>query len=117
MSRAIAAYRGWKRRRENDERATVNLEPHLIPLWRRIGGARLGESPHERAEALTEYAEEHPGEVLDALQDYSDAIVRQLVANACPRPARRHARKTQAERIRAASKRLAKRIASHTGRG
>jgi hypothetical protein len=67
-ARSVSAFRGWEKRRELDERVTVNLEPHLIPLWRKVRAGIVGR-PDARAEAFAEYVEEHPREALAALVD------------------------------------------------
>jgi hypothetical protein len=76
----VRGYKAWERRRENEERAMVNLEPHMIPLWKKIGGAHLGSTPHERAERFAEYTEENPGEAIEALQDWSDRKLEMMIA-------------------------------------
>ena len=79
MSRSVAAVRGWERRRENDERAVVNMAPEHHALWRKVRGASSGATPHARAEWLAEYAEEHPAEVAQALDEQADAILAERV--------------------------------------
>lgn len=79
MSRSVAAYRGWERRRENDERVSVNIPPDLLPLWRRVKRSFVGSS-HERFLAFMEYAEEHDREVTTALSDDADRALEALLA-------------------------------------
>ena len=72
MSRSVAARRGWDRRRENEERVTVNIAPDLMPLWERVRWGLKG-TPQERLEAFEAYVHDHPSEVTQALQDAADA--------------------------------------------
>ncbi len=79
-ARNLAAVRGWERRRENDERAIVNMASDHVALWHRVKGAAPRGTPHARAEWLAEYAEEHPAEVVQALDEQSDATLARRLA-------------------------------------
>jgi hypothetical protein len=78
-SRSAAARKGWETRSERDEAVVVNLDPSTVSLWKRVRYAFKG-TPHERAEQFAEYVEEHPGEAIDAIQDYADAEVARMIA-------------------------------------
>jgi membrane protein involved in colicin uptake len=78
--RQAAARKGWETRREREERVVVDLPPEHVALWERVKGQIKGETPHARAEALEQYAHDHPGEAWLALQDQADAEVERLVA-------------------------------------
>jgi hypothetical protein len=71
-SRSVSAYRGWEKRRENEERVTVNLPADLLPLWRRTQAMFKG-TPDERREQFERYAFEHPREVIEAVDDGAEA--------------------------------------------
>jgi len=73
-----AAYKGWDRRRERDEQVTVNLDPELLPLWKRVGVSFKG-TPHERYEAFMQYAHTHPSEVIEAQVADADAAVEAMI--------------------------------------
>jgi hypothetical protein len=77
--RSVAAFKGWVTRSERDEAVTVNLEPSAVLLWKRTRSAFKG-TAQARAEAFAEYCEEHPGEVVEALQDAADLEVERLIA-------------------------------------
>jgi len=83
--------------RQNDERVTVNLEPHLLPLWRRVKGGLAGDTPHARLEAFQRYAHEHEGEDMAAMQAEADAKLERMLAAQRPE----HVKRT---RLRAAQK-------------
>lgn len=79
MSRSQGALRGWQTRRENEDRVLAEIAPEHRALWNRVRPGILG-TPHARAEALEQYAHDHPGEVWDALQDQADAELERLIA-------------------------------------
>jgi|GEM_PF-4410254 hypothetical protein len=70
-SRSVAAYAGWEKRKEAEEAVTVNLAPEHLALWERTRGAFHG-SPQARLERFEQYAHEHQGEEMAALQDAAD---------------------------------------------
>lgn len=74
-------YRAWETRRQNEERVAVNLPAHLRPLFDVIKGRYAGDvgTSDQRAVALVEYAEEHPGEVVDAIQDEADETLEAMI--------------------------------------
>ena len=67
-----------ERRGESDDEVEGNLEPELVSLWRRVKARIKGGPRRTRTEAFLEYAQEHPGEVLEAAEDSTDRLVREL---------------------------------------
>ncbi len=68
------------RQSESDDEVRQNIPEDLIPLFNRVrrqvkGGARIS-----RTEAFLKYAEEHPGEELDAIEDKTDDLIAELEA-------------------------------------
>jgi hypothetical protein len=70
--RNAAAYRGWERRRENDERVAVNLDADMLPLWDRIKLQFRG-TPEERTESFLQHVHDSGSDVLWAVQQEADA--------------------------------------------
>lgn len=70
--------RARERARESDEEVTGNLEPHLIGLWHRVKSRIKGSDRMSRTEAFLHYAEEHPHEYLEAIEDRTEAMLRDL---------------------------------------
>ena len=66
--------RGWEHRKENDERAQVNIPPEHQLAWKKLKNMFKG-TPHERAEQFMGYLEEHPGESDEFLQQNADKDV------------------------------------------
>lgn len=78
-----------ERASESDDEVRTNLPPDLVPLFNRVGRSIKGTPRMSRTEAFLLYAENHPGEVLDVLEDKTDALVREMEersAQACPNP-------------------------------
>lgn len=65
---------------ESNAEVEGNISADLVPLWRRVKGSIRGTDRKSRTEAFLHYAEENPGEILEALQDRSDVLVRELEA-------------------------------------
>jgi hypothetical protein len=65
---------------ESDEEVEGNVSSELVPLWRRVKAGIRGTARMSRTEAFLHYAQEHPGEILEALQDRTDVLVRELEA-------------------------------------
>lgn len=63
--------RGWEHRKEQDERAAVNIPLEHQLLWRKLKTMFKG-TPHEKFEQFMEYLEEHPGESEAWLQQNAD---------------------------------------------
>lgn len=67
-----------ERRSESDDAVRVNLPPELLALWDRVKRSIRGDEYRSRTEAFLDYAAEHPGEVLESVEDRTDALVREL---------------------------------------
>lgn len=78
-----------ERRSESDDEVRVNIPAELVSLFERVKRGIKGSPRESRTEAFLHYAEEHPAEVLEALDDKTDALVRDLERQ--EREARRHA--------------------------
>lgn len=65
---------------ESDDQVRQNIDPDLIPLFDRVRRQIRGSARISRTEAFLHYAEEHPHEVLEVLEDKTDALVRELEA-------------------------------------
>lgn len=90
-----------ERRSESDDAVRVNLDPQYVALWDRVKGSIRGTDRRSRTEAFMQYVEEHPGEVLEVLEDRTDALVRDLERQ--EREHRALARATRRRPTRAAS--------------
>lgn len=86
--RAEAAARGRKaprasahvRRTESDDEVRGNIPPELVRLFERVKRGIKGSARETRTEAFLRYAEEHPGEMYEAIEDQTDALIRELEA-------------------------------------
>jgi hypothetical protein len=76
---------GWEHRREREEAVIVNLPPHLQALWRKTKHQFKG-TPERRLEQFLEYAEQHGGEEMGALQDEADAKLEMMIKEYERRP-------------------------------
>lgn len=63
---------------ESDDEVRQNIPADLIPLFERVRRSIKGSARMSRTEAFLHYAEEHPGEVLEVLEDKTDALIREL---------------------------------------
>jgi hypothetical protein len=90
-----------ERRSESDDEVRVNLPPELVPLFEKVRRSIKGSARESRTEAFMRYAEEHPREVLEILDDQADALVREMErqqrAARPPRKAMARSRPTRAE--------------------
>ena len=81
-ARAAGARRGWEKRREENERATREVEakdPSLLALWERECGRFKG--PFEaRAEAFLEWAMAHGSAIEEALEEQGERLLVQRLA-------------------------------------
>jgi hypothetical protein len=66
------------RRAESDGEVEANLPPEFVPLWNRVRRSIRGNERKSRTEAFLEYVAENPGEVIDAQDGGTDAIVAEL---------------------------------------
>ena len=80
-----------ERRSESDDEVRANLSPELIALFERVKRGIKGSSRETRTEALLRYAEEHPEEVLLAIDHKTEAVIRDLERQ--EREAARHAQR------------------------
>jgi hypothetical protein len=67
-----------ERRSESDDEVRANLDPEYIGLWERVKGKIRGGDRKSRTEAFMQYAEEHPAELMEVLEDRTDVLVREL---------------------------------------
>lgn len=67
-----------ERQQESDDAVRGNIPPELVSLFERVKRHIRGGAHMSRTEAFLHYAEEHPGEVLVALEDKTEAMIRDL---------------------------------------
>jgi hypothetical protein len=87
-----------ERESESDDEVRGNIPPEYIALFERVKGKIHGSERRSRSEAFLEYVESHPGEYLEALEDRTDALVREL-----ERQEREHRGRMKRARPRAAA--------------
>jgi hypothetical protein len=68
------------RRTESDDEVRQNIPPDLVPLFDRVKRAIKATPRMSRTEAFLHYAEENPAEVLDVIEDKTEALIRELEA-------------------------------------
>ena len=64
---------------EDDDRVRSNLPAELLPVFEIVKKKIRGNARRSRTEAFLEWAEENPGEVLDAQQTDADGYLRDLL--------------------------------------
>jgi hypothetical protein len=69
---------GAERRAESDEEVAQNIPPELAGLWQRVKSQIRGSDRMSRTEAFLHWAEEHPGSVLEAMEDRTEEVIREL---------------------------------------
>ncbi len=67
-----------ERQSESDDEVRGNLPGELVPLFERVKRGIKASPRMSRTEAFLKYAEEHPDEVLVAIDDKTDALIREL---------------------------------------
>ena len=67
-----------ERRSESDDLVRQNIPKDLIPLFERVKRGIKGSPRKSRTEEFLEWAEQHPGEVLEMIDSKTDAQVREL---------------------------------------
>jgi len=67
-----------ERRGESDDEVRANISSELLPLFERVKRLIKASPRMSRTEAFLQYAEEHPDEVLVAIDDKTDAVIREL---------------------------------------
>lgn len=75
-TKARAAAGARVRRSESDDEVRSNLPPELVPLFNRVRRSIHATARKSRTEAFLEYAEAHPGEQYDAIEDATEALIR-----------------------------------------
>jgi hypothetical protein len=79
------------RQAESDDEVRANIPAELVPLFERVKRGIKAAPRMSRTEAFLHYAEENPAEVLVAIDDKTEALVRELEAQ--ERQARRELRR------------------------
>jgi hypothetical protein len=69
---------GIERRSESDDEVRSNLPADLVALFERVKRGIKASPRMSRTEVFLQYAEEHPDEVLAAIDDKTDAVIREL---------------------------------------
>jgi hypothetical protein len=67
--RAAPRRRGIEAIRESEDAVLAELDERIVPLWERVKNRIRGSARMSRAEAMKLYAEEHPEEVIRALEE------------------------------------------------
>jgi hypothetical protein len=67
-----------ERRGESDDEIRSSIPPELVGMWGRVKGSIHGTARESRLERFYRYAEEHPGEYLEAIEDKTEALIRDL---------------------------------------
>jgi predicted nucleic acid-binding Zn-ribbon protein len=67
-----------ERASESDDEVRANIPPELVRLFDRVRRSIKGTPRKSRTEAFLEYAEEHPSEVYEAIDDQTDALIAEL---------------------------------------
>ncbi len=67
-------------RRESDDEVLQNIPPEFVGLWERVKARIRGTDRMTRTEAFLHYAHEHPDELLEVLEDKSEALIREREA-------------------------------------
>lgn len=89
-----------ERRSESDDEVRSNIPPELVAMFERVKRSIKATSRMSRTEAFLRYAEEHPSEVLDAIEDKTEALIREL-----EQQARAASREMKRPRVRRAARR------------
>jgi hypothetical protein len=94
-----------ERRAESDDEVRGNIPPEFVALFERVKRGIKASPRMSRTEAFLHYAEENPEEVLEAISDTTDELVRQLAeqhrdaVRATRRPARLASPRYTAEQL------------------
>ena len=67
-----------ERQAESDDEVRSNIPPELVALFERVKRGIKASPRMSRTEAFLHYAEENPDEVLAAVDDKTDALIREL---------------------------------------
>jgi hypothetical protein len=69
-----------ERQSESDDEVRANIPPELVALFERVKRGIKASPRMSRTEAFLHYAEENPADVLDSMDDKTDALIRELEA-------------------------------------
>lgn len=75
-----------ERRSESDDEVRQNISPELVPLFERVKRQIKGSARMTRTEAFLHYVEEHPGEAMAAIEEKTEAVIRELARKEARRP-------------------------------
>ncbi len=67
-----------ERQGESDDEVRQNIPPDLAPLFERVKRAIKGSSLMSRSEAFLLYAEQHPHEVFEVVEEKTERLIREL---------------------------------------
>jgi hypothetical protein len=67
-----------ERRSESDDEVRANIPAELVALFEQVKRGIKAGPRQSRTEAFLKYAEEHPAEVLHAVEDKTEALIRDL---------------------------------------
>ncbi len=67
-----------ERRAESDDEVRANISPDLVPLFERVKRGIKASPRVSRTEAFLHWAEENPNEVLETIDDRTEALIREL---------------------------------------
>jgi hypothetical protein len=74
------AITGIERRSESDDEVRMNIPTELVPLFEKVKRGIKASPRMSRTEAFLHYAEENPHEVLQVIEDETEAKLRELEA-------------------------------------
>lgn len=89
-----------ERVQESDYEVETNLDPELVPLWRRVKSRIRGTGRMTRTEVFLHYVHEHPGEVWSALEAESEAKLERMFAERASRHRLRRSSRSRRRRGR-----------------
>jgi Zn finger protein HypA/HybF involved in hydrogenase expression len=79
--RELAPRRGVRERMsESDDEVRSSIPPELVALFERVKRQIRGSERWSRTEAFLHYAQEHPSEVLESIEDKTEETIRELEA-------------------------------------
>lgn len=70
--------RRTERQGESDDEVRMNIPPELVALFEKVKRTIKASPRMSRTEAFLKYAEEHPREMLEAIEDKTERLVREL---------------------------------------
>lgn len=84
-----------ERMRESDDEVERNIEPDLVPIWRKVKRGIKGSERKSRTEAFLQWVEENPGEIARMREKQADVELRALLREqkAAERAARARAKR------------------------